>query len=83
MKSAALRALCDLFAAAEAVGDDQPILGGMANGGEEFEFADGHGDSVFVAFEAEGAGHAAAPRGRGLEVDADAVQDGFFRSHLH
>ena len=83
MKCASVCTLRDLLVAAEAVGDHQPVGGGLADGREEFEFADGDGDIVFVALEAEGAGHAAATGSGRLEVDADAAENGFFRSHLH
>jgi len=83
MKGVAAGGLGDLLAAAESVGDDEPVGRGVANGGEKFEFADRLGDVVFVVFEAKGAGHAAASgRGR-LEVDADAAEEGFFGGHLH
>ncbi len=83
MHRAAACALCNLFAATEAVGDDESFGGRLADGGEEFEFADLHGDFVLLFFKAEGAGHAAAAFCRGFEVDADAAQHGFFRGHLH
>ena len=83
MKCASVCTLRDLLVAAEAVGDHQPVGGGLADGREEFEFADGDGDIVFVALEAEGAGHAAATGSGRLELDADAAQDGFFGGHLH
>ncbi len=51
--------LGDLFGAAEAVGEDGG-LGVVADGGEEDSVGEGLGDFVFVFFEAEGAGHAAA-----------------------
>ena len=73
----------DLLAATEAVGDDEPVGWGAANGREEFEFADGHGDVIFLAFEAEGAGHTAATGSGALEVDAEAAQEGLFGGHLH
>ena len=79
----ALRSLRDLLAATEAVDDDQPVGRGLADGGKEFEFADGHGDVVFAVFEAEGASHATAARGGSLEVDAEAAEEGFFSGHLH
>ena len=69
------RSLGDLLAATEAVGDDQPVGRRPADGGKEFEFADGDRQVVLVGLEAEGAGHAAAARGGALEVDAQAVQD--------
>ena len=73
----------DLFAATEAVGDDEPVGGGLANCGQEFEFADGLGDIVFVVLKAEGAGHAAAAGSGTVEVDADPAQDGLLGGHLH
>ena len=78
-------ALGDLFAAAEAVGDDEPVPRGFTDCGEKFEFADGGGNVIFlfISFEAEGASHAAASGSWGLEVDADAVQQRFFGGHLH
>jgi hypothetical protein len=75
--------LGDLFAATEAVGDDEAVGRRIAYGGQEFELSDGGGDFVFVVFEAEGAGHTAATGSRGLEVDAQAVQERFFGGHLH
>ena len=69
------RGLGDLLAATEAVGDDQPVGRRLADGGEEFEFADGNGEVVFVGLEAERARHAATAGGGALEVDAETVQD--------
>jgi len=63
VQGVAVGALGNLFAATEAVGDDEPVGRSAADSGEEFEFADGHGDVVLVALEAEGAGHAAASGG--------------------
>ncbi len=84
MQGAAVGALGDLLAAAESVGDDEPVGGGFADGGEEFEFADGLGDVVLVdPLEAEGSGHAAASGGGRLEVDAEAVEERLFGGHLH
>src|SRR5258708_6382218 len=74
MQSAPLRTLGDLLAATEAVGDDEPVSRGSANGGKKFELADCHGDVVLFALEAEGSGHAATSRGRALEIDPEAVQ---------
>jgi hypothetical protein len=83
MQGLAARALGDLFAATEAVGNDQPVCGGSADGRHKLKFADGDGDIVFVGFETERASHAAASGGWALEVDAEAAQDGLFGSHLH
>src|ERR1700686_2418946 len=75
VQSVAARAFGDLLAAAEAVGDDEPVGRSATDGGEELEFSDGGGDIVLVVLEAEGSGHAAARGSGGLEVDADAVQE--------
>ena len=83
VQGVAIRALGDLFAATETIGDDEPVCGSVADGRQEFEFADGDGDVVFVGFEAEGAGHAATSRSRAGEVDAQAAQDGLLGGHLH
>ncbi len=75
--------LGDLFAATETVGEDQPVVGSLADGGKKFHLADGDGEVVLFGFEAERAGHAAAPGGRSLEVNAEAAQDGLFGRHFH
>ena len=75
--------LGDLLAAAETVGYDQPVGGSLADGGEEFQFAYGFRNGVFISFEAEGSGHAAASGGGRGVVDAHALEDGFFGGHLH
>jgi hypothetical protein len=79
----AVSELGDLFAATEAVGDDEAFWRRVADGGEKFEFSNGGGDFVFVMMEAEGAGHAAAAGGGRVEIDANAAEERFFRSHLH
>ena len=83
VEGAAGSALGDLFTATETIGDDEPVGWCLADGGEEFEFADGHRNVIFVCFKAEGAGHAAAAGSGALEIDAEAVEDGFFGGHLH
>ena len=66
-------ALGDLFAATEAVGDDEAVWGCVADGREEFQFSNGGGNFVFVMLEAEGASHAAAAGGGRVEIDAEAA----------
>src|SRR5271157_3329013 len=83
MQGVAVGALRDLLAAAEAVGNDKPVGGRFADGGQEFELADGGGDVVLVVMEAEGTSHAAASGGGRLEVHTQAVQKRFFGGHLH
>jgi len=75
--------LGDLLAATKTVGDDEPVGGSLADGGQEFEFADGFRNLVFFFFEAERSSHAAAS-GRGCgEVDTYALQHSFLGGHLH
>ena len=49
-----------MFAATEAVGDEDVGRGGVACGWQEDSFGEGLGDGVVFAFEAEGACHTAA-----------------------
>ncbi len=75
--------LGDLFAATEAVGNDEPVGRRLPDGGKKFQFADGARDFVLLFLKTKSASHAAASgRGRG-EVDAHAAEDGFLGSHLH
>jgi len=60
MHGAAGCILGDLFAAAEAVGDEDCFPRCTADGREENAFTNGLGDFEFFTLEAEGAGHAAA-----------------------
>ena len=76
-------ALGDLLAAAEPVGDDEPVVGRAADGGEKLEFADGRGDVVVLAVETERSGHAAASGSGRLELNAEATQQRFLGGHLH
>src|SRR5205807_1901183 len=83
MQRMTISLLRDLLAATETVGDDEPVGWSPTNRREKFEFADGFRNFVFVFFEAEGASHAAASGGGRSEVDAHALQHGFFGCHLH
>src|SRR5580700_3725840 len=83
MKRMPVRALGDLLAAAESVGDDQPVGRGMADGGKEFQFTDRDGNIVLIGFKAEGTRHAAAAGSWSVELDPDPAQNGFFCGHLH
>src|SRR5215469_8804048 len=83
MQGLARSALCDLLAAAESVGNDEPVVGRPADGGEKLEFADGGGDLVVLGMEAEGASHAAAAGSGRLEVNAETAEEGFLGGHLH
>ena len=49
--------LCDLFAAAESVCDDQRFGRRVPHGRQEYEFPHLHRDIVMIAFEAEASGH--------------------------
>ena len=63
-------AVVDLVAAGGAGGEDDGVGGGLADDGEEGEFADLHGKVVAVFAEAEGAGHAAAAGVEDFEAGA-------------
>src|SRR3979411_2587604 len=83
MKGVPIGTLSDLFAATEAVSNDQPVVRGLTDCWQQFEFANGLGNFVLVMFKAERACHPAAPgRGR-MEINADPLQDGLFRRHVH
>jgi hypothetical protein len=84
MQGSSIRVLGDLLAAAEAVGDDEPVCWSLADGGEELEFADGLGDFVVLAaMEAEGSGHAATSGSWGGEINTETTEERFFGGHLH
>src|SRR5580704_8194407 len=67
MQCVAVRLLGNLLAATETVGNDEPVSRSLANGGQQFKFADGFRNFVFVFFKAERSGHAAASRRRRCE----------------
>ena len=70
-----------LLGAAEAVGDDEGLRRGVADGGEQDSVGEGLGDVVFVGFEAEGAGHAAAAGVEQGDVGSGAAEDGDLVGH--
>src|SRR5215471_19426552 len=78
-----VRVLGDLFTAAETVGDDQPVVGGLPDGREKFEFSDGLRDFEVLVMKAERSRHAAASRSGSGEVDAEAAEKRFLGAHLH
>lgn len=79
----ARRGLRNLFAAAETIGDDEPVGGSVADGRKKLELADGLGDFIFIALEAKRASHSAASGSGSGEVDADAAKERFFGGHFH
>src|SRR5580693_3619794 len=72
VKGLAVGTLGNLLAATEAICNHQPVGRSLANGRQEFELTDIHGDVIAVGFEAEGASHAAAAGRGSLEIDAHA-----------
>jgi len=80
---AAAGVLRDLLAAAEAIGNEDGLGRSGADGGQENAFAESLGDFKLVAFEAEGAGHAAAAGVEQIDVGAGAPEQFQFRCHLH
>src|ERR1022692_22318 len=79
----AIGLLGNLLAAAKAVRDNKPVGRSLADGRQQFKFADGFRDRVFFFFEAERSSHAAASGGGRGEVDAHALEDRLFGGHLH
>ena len=63
MEGGSFCAVVDLVAAGGSGGGDEVVFVGLADGGEEDEFADLVGDLEVLFFVAEGAGHAAATAG--------------------
>ena len=60
MQRVAASGLLDLFAATEAIGDDERTGRGLARCRQNHQFAYRHGNIVVLFFKTEGAGHAAA-----------------------
>lgn len=76
--------LVDLFAAGEAVGEDEGIVGGVADFGEEEAFAALDGDIVVGAFfVSEGARHTAAAVLGFVEVGVEVLEEFLFVVHAH
>jgi hypothetical protein len=68
MKSRPMSCLSDLLAAAKAVGNDQGVFGGIANGGKQHPLTAGNGNFIMIFLKAKGACHAAAARIENLEI---------------
>jgi hypothetical protein len=83
VNSAADGVLGNLFAAAEAVGDEDSFGRCGPDGGQENPFTEGLGDGEFIAFETERASHAAAAGVQQLYVGTGAAEDRDFVCHLH
>ena len=66
--------LRDLFPAAEAVGHDQRVARGAADGREQDAFTDGNRHIVVLRLEAEGAGHPAAAAFRRVALQTQALE---------
>ena len=77
MERFAVGGLRDLFAATEAVGDDDRVARRFAHGGKEDAFADAHRQLVFLFLESERAGHAAAAGVGMIDVESELLQHFF------
>ena len=82
MQGAGVGVLGDLFAAAEAVADDDGF-GVVADGGEKDAFAQFLREVVFFFFEAEGAGHAATAGVEEFDVCSGEAEEGELVVHAH
>ena len=65
----------DLFATAEAIGDDQRVLVGVADGGQQDALTTCDGDVVVGFLEAESPGHATATRVEYRVVEPKLLED--------
>ena len=74
MDGAARGVLRDLFAATEAVADQEIVWPGGADSGQEHAFGKCLRDFEFVGLEAEGAGHAAAARIEQIDLRSGRAQ---------
>jgi len=80
---AARGVLRDLLAATEAIGDEESVGRGAADGGQQDAFTEDLRDLEFFALEAERPGHAAAAGVEQFDLSAGAAQEVDFISHLH
>src|SRR5438270_1840243 len=83
MERVAIRALGNLLAAAEPVGDDERLRGSLPNCGKQFQFANRDRHLVLLFFKPERTRHSAAPRSRRGKIYAHLPQDRLFIVHLH
>ena len=73
----------NLFAATEAVGNDERIRVSVADCGKKNAFPDRLRKGVFIFLKAEGTGHAATAGVRGDQVGTHFAEERFFVIHLH
>ena len=84
MQRVSISGLCNLFLATEAVGDDQRLCVGVADGRQQHALAASDRDVVmFSAAEAEGTGHAAAAEFGRLDLEPDLFEQLHFGIELH
>src|ERR1700741_2492345 len=82
MQGLTIGALVNLLAAAEAVGDDEPVGRSFADRREKFEFPDGGGNVVLITLKPERSCHPAATGSRCLEGQTHASQHRLLGVHL-
>ena len=68
MQSRPMGCLPDLLTAAKAVGNDQGVFGGIANGGKQHPLPAGNRTFIMMFLKAKGACHAAASRIENLKI---------------
>src|SRR5437868_717653 len=75
MQCAPSRAVGDLLAAAEAIGENERRQRRILHLGKELAFSAGHRDLIVALLEAERAGHAAAPGVEHAAVEAELFEE--------
>ena len=83
VQRAAIAALRDLFAAAEAVGNDEGVGGRRADGRQQPAFTDGERHVIVPRFESERAGHPAAAGVEDVILHTKSLQQSPVGIHLH
>src|SRR5579863_4505705 len=73
----------NLFAATEAIGNDQCVIASLPDGGEEDALANRLREGVLFLFKAKGTGHSAAAGIDGAHLDAYFAEQRFFDGHFH
>src|SRR5690242_13605186 len=77
------RALPDLLAATEAIGDDKPVRRCIADRRQKLQFSDSQRYIIFFFLKPEGASHSATAGRRRLKIDPKTPQYTLLIFHLH
>jgi len=82
MQRVSSSALLNLFAATEAVGDDEPIGGRVPYCRQQFKFANRDRNRILFFFKSEGSSHSATSGRRHFVIHPEPPQNRFLICHL-